>query len=721
MTVGGYRIESLIGRGGMGVVYLAEHVTLGRRVALKVVAPELVRDEAFRDRFIREARLAASLEHPNIIPVYDAGDADGVLFIAMRYVEGENLGDVIRREGQLSIERTIDILSKVASALDDAHRNGLIHRDVKPDNVLLGVSGSVYLTDFGLVRRLDAKTRLTKTGYMMGSLSYMAPEIFKNQDVDGRTDVYSLACVLFECLTGSQPFDREEQPAVITAHLLDEPPAVTAFRPELAATIDRVVARGMAKEKDERQSSAGELIDAAIAALAGHEETLFATPPAARSLPVPPPATEEQPSEGPLPEPPAISPLPEDAKGTAPVPPGPKGDGGKPSGTRRWLPWVAAAIGLLVAAVVIVPAVLGGGDEQHGTGGTGPTRSTGHGDERDPAVQLVASVDGVPATIDLDLGAAWVGSDDGSSGYVSRVRPDGAVDRIDVGRGPARLTFTGTETDGAVWSADQLSDFVSKIAVPLSDVPPLEIPVGPQPIRILSPKGRDFVWVANSGGRTLTRIDSTTETGDPTEVVVGKGPKGMASDSISIWSANARAASVARVDPETLTTETFAVGSAPSSILNVTPFIWVANAGDATVSVIDPSTGQVKPPIEVGPEPKSLTNDGLGSIWMRNEGGTSVSRVDAETFEAEPPIDVGARPIALAVTPSPGIVWAALADGSVVAIAVADEHQQRFELGCTPVAITSPPPDQVALFAPELRGVWIACEDGSVLHVDADA
>lgn len=709
----GYRVESFIGRGGMGVVYLAEHVTLGRRVALKVVAPELVSDEAFRERFLREARLAASLYHPNIIPVYDAGDAGGVLFLAMRFVEGENLGDMIRREGRLADERTLDILSKVASALDEAHRNDLVHRDVKPDNVLLGASGSVFLTDFGLVRRLDAKTRLTRTGYMMGTLSYMAPEIFKSQEIDGRTDVYSLACVLFECLTGTPPYDREEQPAVITAHLLDQPPAVTSFRPELARTIDGVIARGMAKEREERQSSAGELIDDARLALADRVETVLARPP----LPVPPPAIEQPSTQPPV----KVPSEPEGGDGAASSTPTRTGDGPLPSPTRRWLPWVAAGAIALLAAGLIVPRIVGsdGGGKSGSSGATSTTGTTGTS-ERDPAVVLVASVDGVPATIDLDLGAAWVGSDDGSDGFVTRVQPGVATDRIEVGRGPSRLTFIGTEDAGTVWSANQLSDSVSRIDVPLSGALAFEIPVGPQPVRLLSPKGRPFVWAANSGGKTLTRIDSRSPSGDPRSVTVGPGPRAMAADPSSIWSANSRDASVSRVDQETLATERFDVGTLPSSILNVPPFVWVANTGDGTISVIDPSSG-VMPPIAVGPEPMGLTNDGLGSIWVRNEGGSSVSRVDTDTFEPEPPIDLGARPVALAVTPSPGTVWAAMSDGSLVAIAVADETMRRFALGCTPVAMTTPPPDQVALFPLDLRGVWIACEDGSVLHVGADA
>lgn len=308
MSVGPYRIASLIGRGGMGVVYLAEHVTLGRRVALKVVAPELAEDHAFRERFLREARLAASLDHPNIIPVYDAGEFESILYLAMRYVEGTDLGSVLTEEHRLPADRTLRILAKVASALDEAHRNELVHRDVKPDNIMLGARSSgdekVYLTDFGLVKRLDSGTKITRTGYMMGTLSYMAPEVFRGQELDGRTDEYSLACVLFECLAGSAPYERDFDAAVISAHLMEAVPSLQSRRPDLPPEIDDVIARGMAKEMEERFATCGELILAAedslrtvtqlqevTAAAAPPEATVFAAPPHAQAAPLPGPET----------------------------------------------------------------------------------------------------------------------------------------------------------------------------------------------------------------------------------------------------------------------------------------------------------------------------------------------------------------------------------------------------------------------------------------------
>src|SRR5689334_2011919 len=201
--IAGYRIESLLGRGGMSVVYLAAQEFPKRKVALKLLAPELVDEPGFRERFIRESNAAASLDHPNVIPIYGAGEEKGVLWIAMRYVEGTDLAHLIRDEGALPPERTVHFVEQVAAALDAAHRRGLVHRDVKPGNILLGEGDHAYLTDFGITKRREAGTDFTKTGDFLGTVDYAAPEQIKGETVDGRADVYSLGCVTYECLTGS--------------------------------------------------------------------------------------------------------------------------------------------------------------------------------------------------------------------------------------------------------------------------------------------------------------------------------------------------------------------------------------------------------------------------------------------------------------------------------------------------------------------------------------
>jgi len=224
----GYRIESLIGRGGMGAVYLAQHVRLGRKAALKVLIPELADDESFRERFIRESQMAAAFDHPNVIPIYDADEADGVLYIAMRYVEGSDLKSLLAKDGRLSLERTLAIVEQTASALDAAHERGLVHRDVKPANVLIAQPGDrVYLTDFGVAKQTTASA-LTRTGYFLGTVDYAAPEQIESKPVTAATDVYALGCVAYECLAGAPPFVKDSAVAVIHSHLVEAPPSLTA-------------------------------------------------------------------------------------------------------------------------------------------------------------------------------------------------------------------------------------------------------------------------------------------------------------------------------------------------------------------------------------------------------------------------------------------------------------------------------------------------------------
>jgi len=260
-----YRIDNTLGRGGMSVVYLAEHEWLQRKVALKVLAPQLAEDDRFRERFIRESRLAASLDHPNVIPIYEAGGSGGDLFIAMRYVEGSDLRTLLHEGGALDPARAIAIVRQAAAALDAAHEKGLVHRDVKPGNVLLARARSedeaehVYLSDFGLTKRSASDSGVTGTGQFVGTLDYAAPEQFQGGAPDARTDVYSLGCVLFECLTGRPPFQSDNDAALMYAHLQEPPPSVTAVDRGLPREIDRVVATAMAKAPEDRFPSAGVL------------------------------------------------------------------------------------------------------------------------------------------------------------------------------------------------------------------------------------------------------------------------------------------------------------------------------------------------------------------------------------------------------------------------------------------------------------------------------
>jgi serine/threonine-protein kinase len=294
IQIAGYRIEARVGRGGMGEVYRAVQLDLGRRVALKVLAPELAADDRFRRRFLRESRIAASIDHPSIIPIYQTGEAGGLLYIAMRYVDGPDLATVLRREGRLEPARALAIMAQVASALDAAHEHGLVHRDVKPANILLaagrsGSDGHCYLCDFGLIKQVDseqAASALTATDQFVGTIPYVAPEQIEGRAIDGRTDVYSLGCVLFHCLTGSIPFDGSSDVEVIFAHLGKPPPPLSTRAPGLPADLDPIVARALAKSKEDRWPTCSAL----VAALTTHLPSPTLDAPT-RSMPRPAPAT----------------------------------------------------------------------------------------------------------------------------------------------------------------------------------------------------------------------------------------------------------------------------------------------------------------------------------------------------------------------------------------------------------------------------------------------
>ena len=268
----GYRVASVAGRGGMGVVYRATDVALDRPVALKLITGDLAGDPDFRARFQRESRIAASIRHPNVITVFRAGEEDGLLYIAMDYVQGTDLKELIVREGRIEPVTAAAIVAQVAAALDAAHAKALVHRDVKPANVLIADEDGrphAYLTDFGLSKGMASESAMTKTGTFVGTLDYVAPEQVRGDRVDARTDVYSLGCVLYHCMTGTLPYPKESDVAKLYAHAHEPQPSARAVVPELPAECDDVLSRAMAKDPADRFQSAGDLGRAAEAAVAG--------------------------------------------------------------------------------------------------------------------------------------------------------------------------------------------------------------------------------------------------------------------------------------------------------------------------------------------------------------------------------------------------------------------------------------------------------------------
>ncbi|HEX3240422.1 MAG TPA: protein kinase [Solirubrobacterales bacterium] len=383
----GYRIERRLGRGGMGILYLAIEPGLDRRVALKLIAPEAAAEEVFAKRFAEESRIAASIEHPNVVPIYAAGAERGIPYIAMRYVAGSDLGRRINREGRLEPEQAVALIAQVANGLDAIHAAGLVHRDVKPANVLLsGEEGSehAYITDFGVARNVATNSGLTQTGRFVGTLDYVAPEQISGGTVDARVDVYALGCLLFKLLTGEVPFPRDGEAARLYAHLNDPPPAPSLYVPAVSMALDDVVARAMSKEPGDRYPSAGDLGRAAVAALSNRTpivpERTVATGAAAT---VEPETMAPEPEPVATPEPTEPTRQPEPTVETGRLHPGPEPltepDVRGPSRNPVLIGGALAAIAAIVIVGFILTSGGGGGD---GTA-AGETTTSGDSTQRE--------------------------------------------------------------------------------------------------------------------------------------------------------------------------------------------------------------------------------------------------------------------------------------------------------------------------------------------------
>jgi hypothetical protein len=361
----GYRIERRLGRGGMGILYLAVEPGLDRRVALKLIAPEAAADPVFAQRFTEESRIAASIEHPNVVPIYAAGEEAGIPFIAMRYVAGSDLARRLTRERRLEPEAAVGLIAQIGNGLDAIHAAGLVHRDVKPANVLLSEAGGAdhaYITDFGVARNVSTQSGLTQTGRFVGTLDYVAPEQISGAAVDARVDVYALGCLLFKLLTGEVPYPREGEAARLYAHLNDPPPAPSLYVPEISMALDDVVIRAMSKQPDDRYPSAGDLGRAATAALSGAtvavpEHTVATGAAATRT------AETMQP---------AASPAPGRAPATGATRRLGTEGGGRSGDGRRRLALGGGLLALLAIAAVVL-AVSGSGGDDNGGGATATT------------------------------------------------------------------------------------------------------------------------------------------------------------------------------------------------------------------------------------------------------------------------------------------------------------------------------------------------------------
>jgi YVTN family beta-propeller protein len=603
-SISGYEIGELAGRGGMGEVYRALDTRLDRPVALKLLTARLSDDESFRERLLRESRIAASLDHPNVVPIYEAGEADGRLFIAMRYVEGTDLKSLLRREGALEPARALAVAAQVADALDAAHALGLVHRDVKPSNVLLDQQGGrehVYLADFGLTQSVS--DRGPTDGQLMGTADYVAPEQIRGDDVDGGADVYALGCLLFEALTGSVPYSGQSDVAVLYAHLEADPPSASERNPKLPPAIDAVLASAMAKDPAERQATCPELVDDARTALG-----LDALAPGRRRL------------------------------------------------------GVGLVVGVaLVAAAIVIAGVLLRDDAAQAARVGGVVRI----DARTGQVGQPLRLGAAPGAIEARDGVVWVGSiRDGdlwkitaATGAVEKITSIGSPRDIAI-RGDTtyvasdgQALFTGTvasydlhtgfrkaSTDvlacsltadaTAVWAAGcpnvveiEPSDDRLRLARVIHI--PFREPVTAETYRMClcaMAAGLGGVWVIGDWSDTrLWRIDPSTGRIAATFELPFK-PRTFAVGAGAVWVVDPLGDRVARIDPGTgRVTATIAVGRGASGVAVGAGSVWVTNHLDDTVSRIDPSRLRVSDTVHVGTKPVELAVDG-SQVWVVLEG-----------------------------------------------------------------------------------------------------
>jgi len=609
--VAGFRIVSVLGQGGMGTVYLAEQTSPRRKVVIKLLRPDLSKDATFRQRFVHESEAAASTEHPNIVPIYAAGEADGVLYIAMRYVEGDDLRKLISRHGALPPDRAIEIVSQVAAALDAAHARGLVHRDVKPGNILLDKGGNAYLSDFGLIKRSEVETGLTKTGQFMGSIEYCAPEQIRGEEVDGRADVYSLACVLYESIAGRPPFKRDTEVATLYAHLEQPPPSLPPGSPVSVQELDGVIAKAMAKRPADRHPTAGAFARAARHAggvTSGERETV-------------------------------------------------------PRRARRWgvVLGILVAIGVIAGTIALLVRDDSTGPEPRGVA-TGSKQGVDSVVRLDPETGHAAQTIGgfslqiapfFTNGLAVGEGGVWVGS----GMRVTHIDPLTGTIR-------ASIAILGQQTGITLPAVAFRTVWVSTGRIlerinPATDQLLPSIPLVPPTVATGSPgrtwiaTGEERVWVASPNllvqvdpvrGRVVRRIDVPGVTG----LAVGEG---------SVWVIDDLSGQLLRFDPATGGQRGSA--SLPGNLDDVTAGgggVWILDKGAGTVLLVDPTTLEVTDTIRVGRDERDVEYGG-DAVWLADGEDASLTRIDPLTLQVAV-FPVGGPARLVAVGSAPEDVWA---------------------------------------------------------------
>jgi hypothetical protein len=616
--IAGYRIESLIARGGMGEVYLATQSFPERKVALKLLPHDLASDQAFRERFIRESNAAASVEHPNIVPVYGAGESSGELYIAMRYVEGEDLRALLDREGPLAPKRAVQICSQIADALEEAHEHDLVHRDVKPGNILISKGDRAYLTDFGLIRRSKLETDLTKTGQFMGTVDYVAPEQIKGDEVDGRADVYSLGCVLYECLTGDPPFRKDTEVATLYAHLEDVPPPTSSGSlsgPSQA--LDRVVATAMAKRPTERYPTADAFAGAARNAIgiSGRDSSVVA---------------------------------------------------GRPPAQRRRIFAAVGGVLLALAAIAVFVTTRRGPPPERATHDpVGPP--PGSVVRLDPVTGTLAQTISGLSILERPQGRPIPSLAAGEGGVWVENRPH--IVHVDPVSGTVRETILVPYVGYLFFPQPVVVGFRTVWMVSGNDL----VRINPAtdsllpPVR-LTPPGASLLnphYVAVGEGAVWVSLDNSVVKVDPSrnEVIrrIDTGNvDGIAAGDDGVWVIDGLTGQLTQIDPASgKIVGSIDVPGSPDAITVGGGSVWLLDRDVGTVLEIDAATLTPGDTVRVGSDETDITF-GAGAVWLADGTGNSLTRIDPVTHE--PRISsIGSEVLSVAVDPDSGDVWALIA------------------------------------------------------------
>jgi hypothetical protein len=637
-VLGGCRIDAVVGRGGMGVVYRARQLDLDRDVALKVIAPELVEDPRTRKRFLTEARAAGAVEHPNVVPVHGAGVAEGRAYLVMRYVAGDDLRALVRREGPFSPERAADVAMQLGDALDAIHAAGYVHRDVKPQNVMVDAAGHVYLSDFGLAKETLATIGPTTSEQWVGTLDYVAPEQIRGERVDARADVYAAGGVLYFMLTGHVPFERANEHAKLWAHLADPPPLPSERRPELPAALDAVVARALAKDPGQRQPSAGDLGRAALDAASGsgrvrRERTVARGAAAATTI----------------------------ASRSRVAPPR--------SGRRLWPALAAAALTAVAGIAALV--LLGDPDrpaDRRTARGRQPAATPPQASPTPVPARVGMKVNDVgrrPSDVEFVRGQAWV-----VSNYEPRIASidaetgDRDAHQPWIGTGAADITRDGN----TVWVAGRARRAAMRFSARTGEMrrflrtglPATRVAAGPSGLWVvgreepggpatllhydrmgLNPEpswkhvypggisalalGGGHLWVALEREKRVLQL--RTDGAFEHSVWLDDPANALAYGDGYLWASLERFDSIVRIDPRTWKTPTQLAGRHPKQLVVVDHRVFVAGTANHRVIVFDARTFESVDSLQVPSNPYGMAAGG-GSVWVTGIGTNTLTRID---------------------------------------------------------------------------------------------